>query len=284
MSMKTFKAPHNKQNIKTMDFKIYYFKIYQEIFGAKEGFLLHGDKVWSEVSPLRGRSKESFDETLQQLRAIQQGYQGPLFPSVAFGIFGLTAPKLVKAPVCLFLMGPPQDILQRARQNYGCKTAKVKLGSFDLSTAVFLVKILKQDFRLRIDIGGRWSQEKIISFCSNFDPHDFEFIEDPGHDISPFPIASDDAELGSIRVWKPMIRGIPEKQAPVILSSSYESGIGIHQIASLAQTLEIPSHPLGIGTFLHLQDDLLEEPLVIRDGEIHFPSEFHVKKDMLTLC
>lgn len=270
--------------MKTMDFKIYHFKIYQEVFGAKEGFLLQGEQGWSEVSPLPGRSKESLEEALQQLRAIQQGYQGPLLPSVAFGLFGLTSPKITKAPVCLFLMGTSQDILKRAKQNYGCKTAKVKLGSFDLSTAVFLVKILKQDFHLRIDLGGRWSPEKVISFCSNFDPRDFEFIEDPGHDISPFHMASDDAELGSIRVWKPMVRGIPSKQVPVILSSSYESGIGIHQIASLAQTLEIPSHPLGIGTFMHLESDLLQEPLVIRDGEIHFPSEMHVKKEMLTLC
>lgn len=267
-----------------MDFKIYHFKIYQEGFGPKEGFLLQGEKGWSEVSPLPGRSKETLDETLQQLKALQQGYQGPLFPSVAFGLFGLTAPKLTQAPVCLFLMGTPQDILKRARQNYGCKTAKVKLGSFDLPTAVFLVKILKKDFQLRIDIGGLWSQEKVMSFCSQFDPHDFEFIEDPGHDISPFPMASDDAELGSIQVWKPMVRGIPSKQASVILSSSYESSIGIHQIAALAQALEIPSHPLGIGTFMTLQADLLQEPLVIRDGEIHFPSEFHLKKEMLTLC
>jgi O-succinylbenzoate synthase len=267
-----------------MDFKIYRFEIYQEAFGAKEGFLLQGEKGWSEVSPLPGRSRETLDEALQQLRAIQQGYQGPLLPSVAFGLFGLTAPKIPHAPVCLFLRGAPQEILKQAKQNHGCRTAKVKLGSFDLSTALFLVKTLKQDFHLRIDLGGHWSQEKVSSFCSHFEPHDFEFIEDPGHDISPFHMAADSAELGSIRVWKPMVKGMPSKQAAVILSSSYESGIGIHQIASLARALEIPPHPLGIGTFIHLQSDLLQEPLVIKDGEIHFPPEFLLKKERLTLC
>ncbi|HUD02123.1 MAG TPA: hypothetical protein VMR37_07330 [Rhabdochlamydiaceae bacterium] len=267
-----------------MEFKIFHFRIYQEIFGPKEGFLLQSEKTWSEVSPLPGRSRESLTQVLEQLKAVQKGCQGPLLPSVEFGLFGLTAPKIPHAPVCLFLRGAVPDILKQAKKNHGCTTAKVKLGPFDLQTALFLVKILKQDFRLRLDLGGEWPLEKTLTFISHFSPQDFEFIEDPGHDISPFPMASDDRPLGSTIVWKPMVRGMPEKKAPVILSSSYESGIGIHQIASLAQMLEIPSHPLGIGTAVHLQEDLLEDPPFIREGKIHFPSEFRVKKEMVTPC
>ncbi len=267
-----------------MDFKIFHFKIFQEVFGLKEGFLLQGVDTWSEVSPLPGRNPESLDQVLAQLKAVQKGYEGPLFPSVEFGLFGLSAPKILQAPVCLFLMGSIPDILKRAKKNHGCRTAKIKLGSFDLPEAVFLVKTLKDDFRLRLDIGAKWSREKIDSFISHFDAEDFEFIEDPGYDISPFPMASDDASIGLTQVWKPMVRGLPEKKAPIILSSSYESGIGIHQIASLAHTLDIPSHPLGIGTVLHLQEDLLKDPPFIRDGKIHFPSEFEIKKEMVTPC
>ncbi|MBS0648334.1 MAG: hypothetical protein JSS10_03805 [Verrucomicrobia bacterium] len=267
-----------------MDFKIYHFKIYQEAFGPKEGLLLQQENRWSEVSPLPGRSKETLDQALQQLRAIQQGYQGPLLPSVAFGLFGLTAPRVTQAPVCLFLMGTPPEILKKAEQNCGCKTAKIKLGSFDLETAISLVKTLKPHLRLRVDIGGRWSPQQVMSFCSHFEPKDFEFIEDPGQDVSPFAMASDEESWGSTVVWKPMVKGIPKKQTPVILSSSYESGIGLHQIASLAKAMEIPAHPLGIGTFMNLQADLLEDPLVIRAGQAHFPAELRLKKEMLTLC
>jgi O-succinylbenzoate synthase len=267
-----------------MEFKIFYFKIYQELFGAKEGFLLQGEKTWSEVSPLPGRSRENLDEVLEQLKAVQKGYRGPLFPSVEFGLFGLNAPQISQAPVCLFLNGTVQDILKYAKKNHGCTTAKIKLGSFDLATALFLVKILKYDFRLRLDIGGAWDKEKIAAFLSHFTPQDFEFIEDPGHNISPFPMAADDQALGSITVWKPMIRGLPEKTTPVILSSSYESSIGIHQIASLAQRLEIPAHPLGIGSIVHLQEDVLEDPPFIHEGKIHFPLEFRIKKEMVTSC
>lgn len=124
----------------------------------------------------------------------------------------------------------------------------------------------------------------MMAFLSHFAPDDFEFIEDPGHDISPFPMAADDQSRGSWVVWKPMVRGLPEKKSQVILSSSYESSIGIHQIATLAKTWEIPVHPLGIGTVIHLQEDLLEEAPYIRDGKVHFPEEFKIKKEKVTLC
>jgi O-succinylbenzoate synthase len=268
-----------------MEFKIFHFTLHHTAFGAKEGFLLQTPEgAWSEVSPLPGRSRETLYQTLEQLKAVRDGYQGPLFPSVAFGVFGLSAPRLTQAPVCLFLMGTPADILKQAKKNHGCKTAKIKLGGFNLSTALFLIKQLKGDFRLRIDIGTRWSQKDLQRFCSEFTPGDFDFIEDPGYDISPFPMASDDASIGSVTVWKPMIRGLPKRQAPVILSSSYESGIGLHQIAALAHHLEIPLHPLGIGTLVNMHEDLLEDPLEIREGELHFPSEFRIKQEKLTLC
>jgi O-succinylbenzoate synthase len=169
-----------------MGFKIFHFKIFQEIYGVKEGFLLQNESNWSEVSPLPGRNRESLDQVLEQLKAVQAGYLGPLYPSVEFGLFGLTASKILSAPVCLFLNGTVQDILMQAKKNHGCQIAKVKLGSFDLATALFLVKVLKQDFRLRLDIGGKWDKEKTMAFLSHFAPDDFEFIEDPGHDISPF--------------------------------------------------------------------------------------------------
>jgi O-succinylbenzoate synthase len=97
-------------------------------------------------------------------------------------------------------------------------------------------------------------------------------------------MAADDQSLGSSVVWKPMVRGLPEKKSRVILSSSYESSIGIHQIASLAKNWEIPIHPLGIGTVIHLQEDLLEDPPFIKDGKVHFPVEFRIKKEKVSPC
>lgn len=267
-----------------MDFKIFHFKIFQDHYGVKEGFLLYNGKNWSEVSPLPGRNRESLSQVLEQLKAIQMGYQGPFFPSVEFGLFGLTAPQVSSAAVCLFLNGPVPDLLKQAKTYQGCTHAKLKLGPFDLATAIFLVRLLKEAFRLRLDINGAWDEGKLRDFLSHFVPSDFEFIEDPGFDISPFPMASDDQFWGSAKIWKPMVLGLPEKKKSVILSSSYESSIGLHQIAALAEQWEIPEYPLGIGTGIHLHEDLLENRPFIREGKIYFPEEFQVKKERIALC
>ncbi len=266
-------------------FKIYRFCLNVRGYGPKEGLLLespHG--AWAEVSPLPSRNRETLLDALAQLKAVQKGYTRPLFPSVACGLFGLTAPRILQAPVCLFLMGTLQDIQTLANQDFGCKTAKVKISPFDLPTAVNLIKTLKNRFRLRIDIGAKWTKEKTFAFLSHFSPEDFDFIEDPGYDISPFPMASDDQPLGKTIVWKPMVRGLPPPQTPVILSSTYESSIGLHQIAALSQALQIPSHPLGIGTFLNLEEDLLEEPLTLQHGLLHFPKDFRINRKRLQPC
>lgn len=260
-----------------MSFEIHPYKLEVEGLGQKKGVLLEKDGRWGEVAPFPGRSRETLDQAVEQLKAIKQGYAGKLLPSVAFGLFGLTAPRVFKAPVCLFLMGSPQEILRTAEDSQGCKTAKVKIGSFDVATAISLVQTLLQKFRLRIDVGGKWSQEKLREFCSHFDANAFEFIEDPGFDISPFPMGADEGEWGSITVWKPMIKGLPSKGSRLVLSSSFETAVGLHTIAALAEVFEIPMHPLGIGTFNKTQQDVLLEPLKIEQGELIFPDEFRIR-------
>jgi O-succinylbenzoate synthase len=262
-------------------FKIHPFSLHQQGYGPKEGVLLEGpDGEWAEVSPLPGRSQETLAAAISQLKAVQQGYQGPLFPSVAFGLFGLKAPRLFQAPVALFLAGDIETITEIASRPYGCKVAKVKIAPFDLSTAVSLVQHLKKTFHLRIDVGAKWEQDKLFSFLSHFSPDDFEFIEDPGFDITPFPMASDEFVQGGITIWKPMVKGLPPPQAQLILSSSYESAIGLHQIAAL----DTPPHALGIGTFVNLREDVLQEELVIEDGMVKFPRQFTIKERQKKGC
>jgi O-succinylbenzoate synthase len=248
------------------------FKIHP-ICHHHEGLLLEGpDGTWGEVSPLPGRSKETLAEALSQLKAVQQGYSGPLLPSVAFGLFGLTAPRVFAAPLCLLLTGTLKTIYALADRPYGCTVAKVKIAPFDVMEAVELICHLKKKFRLRVDLGAKWDKEKLLSFLSHFSPADFEFIEDPGFDISPFPMAADEYSTGKIEVWKPTIKGVPPPKANVILSSSYETSIGLHNIAAL----DIPLHALGIGTFLYMEKDVLKERLVVEDGMVKFPEKLEI--------
>lgn len=266
-----------------MPFKIHVFRLKVKNFGFKEGALLESPEgTWGEVSPLPGRNRETLAEAIDQLKSLQQGYKGPFFPSVSCGLFGLKSQRLLHAPVCLFLMGSLDEIYHLTKQHFGCTTAKIKLAPFDLPTSIDLVKTLKAQFRLRIDLGAKWSREKLFKFLSHFSPQDFDFIEDPGYDISPFPMACDDYSLGTFCVWKPMVKGLPPPHSPLILSSTYESGIGLHQIAAMTKSFSIPSHPLGIGTFLNLENDLLKDPLYIHKGEVIFPEKILINRKLLS--
>lgn len=260
-----------------MRFEIYRFRCNYPGFLIKEGFLLHSTEgYWSEVSPFPGKNNETLSEALEQLKAIQQGWTGPLLPSVEFGLYSLKKMESFSVPVCLLLMGSVSQILKQAKAP-GYTTAKIKLGDFDVHTACKLTEELKETFRLRIDLQEKWSPEQTRQFCSYFVPRDFEFIEDPGCDISPYPMKTE-----ATTVWKPMVRGIPPLGAKVILSSVFESGVGIRQIAALAKQQEIPFHALGIGTYNFLEKDLLEERLKIEKGYLTIPTTLSVDKSQLS--
>jgi hypothetical protein len=173
-------------------------------------------------------------------------------------------------------MGSPSQILQQAETNE-YKTAKIKLGDFSLQTAKHLVQALKTQFRLRIDIQEKWPAKQVLEFCGHFLPSDFDFIEDPGCDIHPYPMKTETKEI-----WKPMVRGIPSRSYPIILSSVFETGVGIRQLVILAEQKKIPLHPLGIGTYSYLENDFLENRLIIKNGHIYIPQIISVNTQRLT--
>ena len=237
-------------------FDIHRYKIDVEGLGTREGLLLQGESGWGEVAPFPGRSRETLEEAYAQLLKLE----GELYPSVQMGLYGLTAPKIDRIPVCLLLMGTPQEIYRRANNDHGCRAAKVKIGSFSVPTAVSIVQDLKQKFRLRLDVNNKWSEAEMRQFCSHFEPDDFEFIEDPGCDIAPFPMAID-----HIDVWKPTVCGLPPIGKKITLSSTFETAAGLHQIAALTKTHQIPLHALGLGTALYMNIGV-----TIENGELIF--------------
>ena len=254
-----------------MEFEIYHFCCNYPGLLTKEGFLLHSrEGHWSEVSPFPGKNRETLQETLEQLQALQRGWQGPLSPSVEFGLYSLQKTESFSVPVCLLLMGSISQIFRQA-ETPGYTTAKIKLGDYDVKTAIKLVEELKQKFRIRVDLQEKWTPFQVRQFCAHFSPPDFEFIEDPGFDIAPFPMKTE-----STNVWKPMVRGIPQEGANVILSSTFESGVGIRQIAALAKRQKIPSHAIGIGSYLLIEKDVLEEPLKLENGHLLVPATLQV--------
>ena len=229
--------------------------------------LLEENGRFSEVSPLQGWNKECTDDALTQLKAIQNGYKGPFYPSVAFGLYGLTAPHISSVPYALFLSGKPDDVIQTAHSTHGAHVAKLKVGHWDLATTLSVIRSIP--LKLRLDFNLRWQPSDVLTLCSHLSPKQIEFLEDPGCTVPGFSHASD-----STNVWKPTVRGLPPHGASLILSSAMESSIGLHNIAALTLSHAIVPHILGIGTLTHISDDLVQNPATYKDGHIHFPTEW----------
>lgn len=259
-----------------MDFKIHLFEIKHRYFPSKKGVLLEGKNGnWSEVSPLPGRSVETLEEATAQLQAVCQGFKGPYFPSVAFGLYGLTAPFIESVPCALLLCGSPQEVTKRADEPHGCRNVKIKVDTWSASQAIEIVPTLSQRFLLRIDFNHAWPPSDVYKLCSYLCPDHIEFLEDPGCDVAPFR-ALYDTHSPSIGVWKPMVRGLPPLGANVILSSAFETSIGLRHVASLLKSRNIPAHVLGLGTGMYRENDVVSCGAFLESGRLYFPKEWEV--------
>jgi O-succinylbenzoate synthase len=243
-----------------------HFKIYRYV----NRLILHSQEGgWGEVCPLASRNRETLPQCLDQLQAVQSGWKGPLYPSVAFALESASHPfKAISWPVATLFMGSEKEILQQAEKSHEFSHAKLKIGNLTVQQAIKIATELKKQFRLRLDFNRKWKPEDVLTFCRHFEPTDFEFLEDPGVHIDKFALASDEDALGEIKVWKPSVKGIPLFYNNLILSSAWESGIGIASIIALAERLKLP-HPPGIGTYFHMKDDVLEESLSFSKGKIY---------------
>lgn len=253
-----------------MQFEIRPFELKHKRLPTKKGVLLLKEGRYSEVSPLPGRSIETLSDAIEQLHAVQKGWKGPLYPSVEFGLYGLVAPPIDSIPCALFLYGTPDEVLKTA--SHGCTCAKLKVGHWSVEQAVAVIQLLP--YKLRLDFNDQWKPMDVEKLCSQISPNQIEFLEDAGTYIPGFTSAHDKTVSQSLCVWKPMVRGVPSTKQEIILSSSLESSIGLHQIATLVQTHKIPSHALGLGTLLHLENDLVQNTAYLKEGRLHFPSSW----------
>lgn len=213
-----------------------------------------------------------------------------LLPALSFGLESallfLLDPLEVSSPsLSALLMGSPTEILHQAhlRKNEGYTSAKLKVNNLTFKEAFELICTLSAQFRLRIDVNRAWSTSDALKFFSQFPLDAFDYVEEPfanPHDLSLFhhPLAVDESfpndlslkdleTLPTLKalIYKPTIQGgllhsLPlydwtQKRAiALILSSSFESKIGLQHIVSMAQRLGI-KEPIGIGTY-HFVSDL----------------------------
>ena len=246
--------------------------------GIREGFLLRlkeeKTEGWGEISPLPGFSQESLEEALEDLASKKR-----VLPSVQFGFH-----------TALLDLQTPLNI-----PSIPIKT-KIKVGDLSPEEALKTVQPIPH---MRIDMNRKWSLEAALFFARHFPG--VEYYEEPlleGEDTSafPYPVALDESLREDklpfyphivAHVIKPTMHGFPlpkvQKGIDFILSSSYETELGIYQIAKLAYRLKIPLKPMGLATSHLFKETLFEETPYLKDGDLHFPKKWRLRKEKVEM-
>jgi len=232
-------------------------------------------------------SLSTFLEAIQNLK---------LLPAVAFGLESAVLTILdpiqnISVPVSALFYGSYQEIIREAQLRHaeGFKSAKLKVSQLTFEEAADVIHKLKDQFRLRIDVNRAWSTSKSLQFFSKFPLDSFDYIEEPfqnPQDLHLFkhPLAidesfPDDFSLKDLKaipmlkalIYKPTIQGglancqtlyqwTQAHHIRFIISSSFESEIGLMQCAALAQRLSVKS-ALGLGTYFHIKDLISQNSL-----------------------
>ena len=231
-----------------------------------------------------------------------------LLPAALFGLESALLSLLSPLPAfsiksSALLMGSPQEILSQAklRHNEGYTSAKLKVSNLNFEEAFSVIHQLKDTFRLRIDVNRSWTTEDSLHFFSEFPFDTFDYVEEPFQnpkDLVEFthPLAIDESfphdlslqQLESLPtlttlIYKPTIQGgmlscLPlhewavKKGISLVLSSSFESDLGLAHIASIAYRLFLTA-PIGIGTYHYLSDHLCATPLKFSDSLAYIPAK-----------
>lgn len=277
---------------------------------------------WGDVAPLPKCSKETLEDSLQQLERRRQDIirfdwtahtcldelaKLELLPSVSFGLesalLSILSPLAEHAiPTSALLMGSPKEILEQASLRYseGYTSAKLKVNNLNFDEAAHLIHQLKKNFYLRIDVNRAWTTLESLRFFSQFPLDTFDYVEEPfanPNDLAlfPHPLAIDESfpkdlslewleSLPTLKalIYKPTIQGgllgcLPlqkwttQRGISLVLSSSFESDLGLAHVASLAHRLSL-SAPVGIGTYHYLTGYLCAIPLRFSRSIVYIPS------------
>ncbi|MBS4168020.1 o-succinylbenzoate synthase [Parachlamydia sp. AcF125] len=242
-----------------------------------------------------------------------------LYPSVAFGIESALLAILdpfssIAIPASALFMGTCEEIMQQAalRQAEGFTSAKLKVGHLTFREAESMIASLKDCFRLRIDVNRAWNTKEALAFFSQYAWDTFDYVEEPfqnPHDLRWFelPLAVDesfpcDLTLGDLEklptlkaiIYKPTIQGgmvgcqdlqkwAFKKSVQLVLSSSFESDIGLAHVALMAKRLSA-CPPVGLGTYHYLIHDLSVAPLQFSGAKVQIPAHISPNLEKLTMA
>ncbi len=278
----------------------------EAVASARDGRLPTGDELESH-----GRPGRALRAALDAARFDLDGAPSPVLLADGEGV-GVNATLPFLGPV-------PSAEAARQAVAAGFTTLKVKVGAErETDVLVDRVRAVRQaagpDIRIRIDANGAWDLETATDRLEAVERFALEYVEQPlaGDDAAVLaelrrrvrvPIAADEtvesvraarelleAEAVDVLVVKPARVGGPvvgaeiaalaaERGVPVVVSTLFETGVGIAAALSLAAMLPrvaaagaVPVDH-GLATAGLLEHDLLRDELVVEDGRMWLPDD-----------
>lgn len=181
----------------------------------------------------------------------------------------------------------------------GYRTLKIKVGRGseldELRTAVAIRSLAGTDVLLRFDANRSWALDRAIRFVNQLNASAIEFLEEPLvnpkevrtlWEATRVPIALDETltkiqpaglvnwSFASYLIIKPtLLGGILHGDAFVrmglrmgmksVVSSSYESGLGLCYLAALTTRWSLEGHAAGVDTYRGFASDVLKDRLPV---------------------
>jgi O-succinylbenzoate synthase len=202
----------------------------------------------------------------------------------------------------------------------GFQTVKLKVGRASVADDVARVRAVIDGLggaaSLRLDANRAWSFDDAARFASSIPTASLQYLEEPladpsrlaaWHAATGCPIALDETAremdpaalfdaypFACAVVVKPTLIGVratrswaehaAQHNATVVLSSAYESGVGMRMVLALAATLTPRDVPAGLGTYRRLEGDVLAARLPISGGFVDLNAVFDEPSPVDTRC
>ena len=211
-------------------------------------------------------------------------------------------------PVNGLLAGPREQVLADARRlgDGGGRAVKLKVGSRPVVEDVELTRAVRDTIGdgvgLRLDANRSWTLEQAVAFGQELGACDVEYVEEPLRepehlreffDATGIPVALDESllklrpddlegrcEVGAVVLKPTLLGGITKARQWVakaaeldirpVVSSCFESGVGLLALAEFAWMAIRGSVPAGLDTYRWLGVDVVEPRIPFRPGAIEW--------------